>query len=273
MRGLASFMLEFPSSLQVLGISGFAKNIASQTIASGVSAAAEITLFQLAAFLASIGTSFKVDVVETDARCKPWVHCFRIECKACIERMKEDCHDQLNRRPRPSFTVYGRYSAQAGPIFVVVVNSCCPETRALWSASQCESPNKPLGYSINCQAGVESLCGIQFLRGSQLLPTFRPRGPRPMFEEGAVNVLGHDRFQHFWLDLTTDRLSGDERKEETQAPDSACIQLEYSFKCAKPFVYCLPQAIRDNEAVPLGFIVTPTESAQPYDWFCRDLPE
>jgi hypothetical protein len=94
-----------------------------------------------------------------------------------------------------------------------------------------------------------------------------------MFQEGAVNVLGHDRFRHFWLDLTTYRLSGDERKGEMQAPDSACIQLDYSFKCAKPFVYCLPQAIRGNEVVPLGFIVTPMETAKTYDWLWRNLPE
>jgi hypothetical protein len=49
------------------------------------------------------------------------------------------------------------------------------------------------------------------------------------------------------------------------------IQLDCSFKGAKPFVYCVPQAIICNEAVPLGFIITPTETAKTYDWFCYDL--
>jgi hypothetical protein len=49
------------------------------------------------------------------------------------------------------------------------------------------------------------------------------------------------------------------------------IQLDCSFQGAWPFVYCVPQAIIRNEAVPLGFIMTPSECHLTYDWFCTDL--
>jgi ubiquitin C-terminal hydrolase len=49
------------------------------------------------------------------------------------------------------------------------------------------------------------------------------------------------------------------------------IQLDCSFQGAWPFVYCVPQAIIRNEAVPLGFIITPSECSTTYDWFCVDL--
>jgi hypothetical protein len=39
------------------------------------------------------------------------------------------------------------------------------------------------------------------------------------------------------------------------------IELDASFKAAFPYVYAVPQAIIDNESVPLGFVVGPTERA------------
>jgi hypothetical protein len=52
---------------------------------------------------------------------------------------------------------------------------------------------------------------------------------------------------------------------------SEYFQLDCSFKGAKPFVYCVPQGIFSNEAVPLGFILTPTERQDTYSWIWDDL--
>jgi hypothetical protein len=49
------------------------------------------------------------------------------------------------------------------------------------------------------------------------------------------------------------------------------IQLDCSFRATKPFAYCTPQAIVNNEAVPLGFIMTPTESCFTYTTFMEAL--
>jgi ubiquitin C-terminal hydrolase len=49
------------------------------------------------------------------------------------------------------------------------------------------------------------------------------------------------------------------------------IQLDCSFRATRPFVYCVPMAIIRNEAVPLGFIMTPTESAWTYTTFMETL--
>jgi hypothetical protein len=51
------------------------------------------------------------------------------------------------------------------------------------------------------------------------------------------------------------------------------IQLDCSFKPSAPYVYCTPQAIIRNEAVPLGFIMTPTERSTTYKWFYADLAD
>jgi hypothetical protein len=42
------------------------------------------------------------------------------------------------------------------------------------------------------------------------------------------------------------------------------IELDASFKAGFPYVYCVPQAIIDNESVPLGFVIGPTERAELY---------
>jgi hypothetical protein len=61
------------------------------------------------------------------------------------------------------------------------------------------------------------------------------------------------------------------------APDAfekaSYIQLDCSFKPSRPYVYCAPQAIIRNEAIPLGFIMTPTERQQTYEWFYDDLSD
>jgi ubiquitin C-terminal hydrolase len=49
------------------------------------------------------------------------------------------------------------------------------------------------------------------------------------------------------------------------------IQMDCSFRCSRPFAYCVPQAIIRNEAVPLGFIMTPTESCFTYTTFMKEL--
>jgi hypothetical protein len=49
------------------------------------------------------------------------------------------------------------------------------------------------------------------------------------------------------------------------------IQLDCSHWTTRPFVYCVPQAIIRNEAVPLGFVMTPTESAWTYAIFMYRL--
>jgi ubiquitin C-terminal hydrolase len=49
------------------------------------------------------------------------------------------------------------------------------------------------------------------------------------------------------------------------------IQLDCSFYVTRPFVYCVPQAIIANEAIPLGFIIAPSESFDTYEWILADL--
>jgi hypothetical protein len=49
------------------------------------------------------------------------------------------------------------------------------------------------------------------------------------------------------------------------------IQLDASFRASKPFAYCVPQVMIDNEAVPVGFILTPTESTFMYQMFMDEL--
>jgi hypothetical protein len=49
------------------------------------------------------------------------------------------------------------------------------------------------------------------------------------------------------------------------------IQLDCSFKPSYPYSYCTPQAIINNEAIPLGFIMTPTEREATFAWFYQDL--
>jgi hypothetical protein len=51
------------------------------------------------------------------------------------------------------------------------------------------------------------------------------------------------------------------------------IQLDCSFRGTKPFAYCVPQAIIGNEAIPLGFIMTPSECSETYDWWLADLQQ
>jgi ubiquitin C-terminal hydrolase len=51
------------------------------------------------------------------------------------------------------------------------------------------------------------------------------------------------------------------------------IQLDCSFRGTKPYVYCVPQAIIGNEAIPLGFIMTPSECSETYDWWFADLQQ
>jgi hypothetical protein len=51
------------------------------------------------------------------------------------------------------------------------------------------------------------------------------------------------------------------------------LQLDCSFRATRPAAYCVPQAIIRNTAVPLGFIVTPTESHLTYEWFMKDLED
>jgi ubiquitin C-terminal hydrolase len=48
-------------------------------------------------------------------------------------------------------------------------------------------------------------------------------------------------------------------------------ELDCSFYLVRPFVFCVPQVIISNEAVPIGFILTPTERTTTYRWFHTDL--
>jgi hypothetical protein len=52
--------------------------------------------------------------------------------------------------------------------------------------------------------------------------------------------------------------------------DATYIQLDCSFR-TRPFVYCVAQAIIANEAVPLGFIIGPSESEWLYTTFMTTL--
>jgi ubiquitin C-terminal hydrolase len=52
---------------------------------------------------------------------------------------------------------------------------------------------------------------------------------------------------------------------------SSYLQLDSSFRATRPFVYCVPQAIIRNEAVPLGFVMTPSECAFTYSFFMHRL--
>jgi hypothetical protein len=45
------------------------------------------------------------------------------------------------------------------------------------------------------------------------------------------------------------------------------IELDASFKAAFPYVYVVPQAIIDNESVPLGFVIGPTERSELFEEF------
>jgi hypothetical protein len=49
------------------------------------------------------------------------------------------------------------------------------------------------------------------------------------------------------------------------------IELDCSWKAVKFYAYCIPLAIINNEAIPLGFIITPTEAQETYEWFFDDL--
>jgi hypothetical protein len=40
------------------------------------------------------------------------------------------------------------------------------------------------------------------------------------------------------------------------------IELDASFKAAYPYAYAVPQAIIDNESIPLGFVIGPSERAE-----------
>jgi hypothetical protein len=51
------------------------------------------------------------------------------------------------------------------------------------------------------------------------------------------------------------------------------IQLDCSFDGSDPYVYCVPQAIIRNEAIPLGFIIAPSETADIYELFYEGLDE
>jgi hypothetical protein len=49
------------------------------------------------------------------------------------------------------------------------------------------------------------------------------------------------------------------------------IELDCSWRGLAPFAYCIPLAIVNNEAIPLGLIITPTEAKLTYEWFFHDL--
>jgi hypothetical protein len=49
------------------------------------------------------------------------------------------------------------------------------------------------------------------------------------------------------------------------------IELDCSHEATPPYAYCIPQAVVDNEAAPLGFTITPTERMETYEWFYTDL--
>jgi hypothetical protein len=40
------------------------------------------------------------------------------------------------------------------------------------------------------------------------------------------------------------------------------IELDESFRAAYPYVYAGPQAIIENESIPLGFVIGPSERAE-----------
>lgn len=50
-------------------------------------------------------------------------------------------------------------------------------------------------------------------------------------------------------------------------------QLDASFAPVKPYVYCVPQMIKDNRAIPLGFSICPTERSELFDFFFKALTE
>jgi hypothetical protein len=51
------------------------------------------------------------------------------------------------------------------------------------------------------------------------------------------------------------------------------IELDCSWRAIGQFAYCFPLGIVNNEAIPLGFIITPTEAKLTYEWFFHDLEE
>jgi hypothetical protein len=52
---------------------------------------------------------------------------------------------------------------------------------------------------------------------------------------------------------------------------AASIQFDCSFKATRPFVFCVPQAIIQNQAVPLGLVMAPSESGFAYVAFIKEL--
>ena len=49
--------------------------------------------------------------------------------------------------------------------------------------------------------------------------------------------------------------------------DSNCIELDCSFYLMRPYVYCIPNIIINNESVPIGLVIGPTEKSEIYDAF------
>jgi hypothetical protein len=45
------------------------------------------------------------------------------------------------------------------------------------------------------------------------------------------------------------------------------VELDTSFRALRPYVYCVPMAIRSNESFPLGILVGPSESIEFYNLF------
>jgi hypothetical protein len=57
----------------------------------------------------------------------------------------------------------------------------------------------------------------------------------------------------------------------TAYKEATYVQLDCSYTPTEPFVYCVTQAMIKNEAVPLGFIMSPRECAFTYTAFMEDL--
>ena len=50
-----------------------------------------------------------------------------------------------------------------------------------------------------------------------------------------------------------------------------CVELDCSFKLFKPYVYCVVLIIKNNESLPIGFIMGPTENRYMFELFYNDV--
>jgi hypothetical protein len=98
---------------------------------------------------------------------------------------------------------------------------------------------------------------------------------RRLRASGLVRILqgtssGHCDLQYEDRDVLS--LAWLARWADDAYAQASYIQLDCSFG-SEPYVFCVPQAIIHNEAIPLGFIIAPSESAEIYELFYGGLDE